>query len=157
LFCDEKYKKLFSSDSSTQLIIGMKNLQEVPTKTKLIALWATPRSVSTAFEKTFSQRSDTQIVHEPFCDVYYFSKWRVSDRFGDWSELENYSSSEAGNKINASYKDKSVSFIKDHAYDVLPYVEPDFFKSLTNTFIRMYMVITARKIGTQFSKDFKYC
>lgn len=56
-------------------------------KTKTVALWASPRCVSTAFEKTFSQRSDTGIVHEPFCDVYYFSQWRISDRFGDCKEL----------------------------------------------------------------------
>ncbi|MEC4986728.1 MAG: sulfotransferase family protein [Oscillatoria sp. PMC 1068.18] len=102
-------------------------------QTKVIALWAAPRCVSTAFEKTFSQRSDTEIIHEPFCDVYYFSKWRRSDRFGDCEELENYSEDEAIKKIYSLKK--SLVFIKDHAFQVLPYVKQDFFSSLTNTFI----------------------
>ena len=102
-------------------------------KTKIVALWATPRSVSTAFEKTFSQRSDTKIVHEPFCDTYYFSHWKKSDRFGDVKELENYSSAEAIEKI-ASLETPLV-FVKDHAYQALPYVNREFFASLINTFI----------------------
>ena len=102
-------------------------------KTKIVALWASPRSVSTAFEKTFSQRSDTEIVHEPFCDTYYFSQWKRSERFGEVKELENYSSAEAIKKI-ASFK-SSLVFVKDHAYQVLPYVDRHFFSSLTNTFI----------------------
>ena len=73
----------------------MQTLESVKTKTNIVALWAAPRCVSTAFLKTFSQRSDTKIIHEPFCNVYYFSQWRISDRFGDAKELYSYVSVEA--------------------------------------------------------------
>ena len=113
----------------------MTTLEQVKTKTKshIIALWATHRGVSTAFEKTFSQRSDTQIIHEPFCDVYYFSKWRISDQYGDQKEVENCSSSDVINRIFTS--SSPLVFIKDHAYEVLPYVDEEFIASVTNTFL----------------------
>ena len=113
--------------------MNLTTLNHKQTKTQVVALWAAPRCVSTAFEKTFAQRSDTEIVHEPFCDTYYFSQWRISDRFGDVEELENYSSAEAMKKISAP--SSAVVFVKDHAYDVLPYVDRQFFASITNTFI----------------------
>ncbi|MGB3535738.1 MAG: sulfotransferase family protein [Microcoleaceae cyanobacterium] len=111
----------------------MSTLEQIKTKTKIVALWAAPRCVSTAFEKTFSQRLDTQIVHEPFCDVYYFSQWRISNRFGDCEELQNYSSTEALKKISSPKS--PLVFVKDHAYEILPYVNQQFFSGLTNTFI----------------------
>ncbi|MEM6612165.1 MAG: sulfotransferase family protein [Cyanobacteria bacterium P01_C01_bin.72] len=113
--------------------MNLTTLDHNQTRTRVIALWAAPRCVSTAFEKTFAQRSDTEVVHEPFCDIYYFSQWRISDRFGDVAELRNYSSSKAIDKISSH--SSAVVFVKDHAYDVLPYVEREFFTSLTNTFI----------------------
>ena len=67
-------------------------LLELP---KTVALWATPRSVSTAFQKTFSQRADTTVIHEPFADVYYFSKWRRANTFGDCPERSDYSAAMA--------------------------------------------------------------
>lgn len=109
----------------------METLEKI--KPKIVALWASPRSVSTAFEKTFSQRSDTEIVHEPFCDIYYFSQWNRSDRFSDLKKLENYSSADAIKKILRMKT--PLTFVKDHAYQVLPYVNRQFFASLTNTFI----------------------
>lgn len=111
----------------------MTTLEQVKTKTNVIALWAAPRCVSTAFEKTFSQRSDTVIVHEPFCDVYYFSKWRISNRYGDCDELRNYSSTQAKEKILSNTN--SLIFFKDHAYQALPYIDRQFLTEITNTFM----------------------
>lgn len=111
----------------------METLEQVKTKTNIVALWSAPRCVSTAFEKTFSQRRDTKIVHEPFCDVYYFSQWRISHRYGDCDELKNYSSFQAREKILS--KTDSLVFLKDHAYQVLPYIDRQFLTEITNTFI----------------------
>ncbi len=111
----------------------MTTLEQVKTQTNVVALWAAPRCVSTALEKTFSQRSDTVIVHEPFCDVYYFSKWRISNRYGDCDELKNYSSFQAREKILS--KTDSLVFLKDHAYQALPYIDRQFLTEITNTFI----------------------
>ena len=37
----------------------------------ILVLWAVPRSTSTAFERTMSQRGDHECVHEPFGEVWY--------------------------------------------------------------------------------------
>ena len=37
----------------------------------ILALWAVPRSTSTAFERMMRQRGDHDCVHEPFGEVWY--------------------------------------------------------------------------------------
>ena len=37
----------------------------------ILALWAVPRSTSTAFERMMKQRGDHECVHEPFGEVWY--------------------------------------------------------------------------------------
>lgn len=108
-------------------------MKKITASTKNVVLWAAPRCVSTAFEKTFAQRSDTEIIHEPFCDVYFFSKWRRSNRFGDCEELLDYSSAKAIAQITS--KPAPLVFIKEHAYQALPYIDRDFLTSSINTFI----------------------
>lgn len=46
-----------------------------------IFLWSIPRSISTAFERAFLQRSDVEIEHEPFTSPYYFGPERKSGRY----------------------------------------------------------------------------
>ncbi len=47
-----------------------------------VVLWCHPRSVSTAFERAFLQRSDDfTCLHEPFGDAYYFGPQRQSLRY----------------------------------------------------------------------------
>jgi hypothetical protein len=50
---------------------------------KPIALWAVPRSLSTAFERVFVERDDLEVLHEPFSASYYYSEERLSDRYSD--------------------------------------------------------------------------
>ena len=38
---------------------------------KILVLWATPRSTSTAFEWMMRQRGDMQCFHEPFGEWWY--------------------------------------------------------------------------------------
>jgi len=102
-------------------------------KQKIVALWAAPRSISTAFEKTFSQRDDTQIVHEPFADVYYFSKWRRSNNFGDCQAQYEYSGTMAIEVIMSKVND--LVFFKDMACYALPYITKEFLGSVINTLI----------------------
>jgi hypothetical protein len=47
---------------------------------KPIALWAVPRSISTAFERVFVEREDSEVFHEPFSASYYHGEGRISDR-----------------------------------------------------------------------------
>ena len=38
---------------------------------KILALWAVPRSTSTAFEWMMRMRGDFECLHEPFGEVWY--------------------------------------------------------------------------------------
>lgn len=100
---------------------------------KIVALWTAPRSCSNAFLKTFAQRHDTGIVHEPFGDIYYFSKWRRSKNMGDNDELLNTNSQQVINRIKSTKS--PLVFFKDFPYEALPYIEDtDFVNCCTNPF-----------------------
>ncbi|MEM9924053.1 MAG: sulfotransferase family protein [Cyanobacteria bacterium P01_D01_bin.50] len=109
------------------------SIQQPATKTKIVTLWSAPRCVSSAFLKAFSQGPETAIVNEPFLDVYYFSKWRRSNRFGDCSEQHNYGTAQVIESIQSPTT--PLVFIKEMAYQALPYIERDFLSNTINTFI----------------------
>lgn len=48
----------------------------------IVFLWATPRSVSTALERSLMQSPELKVVHEPFTDAYFFGPRRRSARYG---------------------------------------------------------------------------
>lgn len=53
---------------------------------KIIALWAVPRSTSTAFERMMRERGDLDCLHEPFGEAWYqgdaplWPRWRPGDK-----------------------------------------------------------------------------
>ncbi len=47
----------------------------------MLALWATPRTVSTAFERMMIERGDHTVVNEPWSRCYYYGPSRRSERF----------------------------------------------------------------------------
>jgi Sulfotransferase domain len=103
-------------------------------ETKRVALWAVPRSVSSAFERSFIERDDTLVLHEPFSHAYYHGPDRRSDRFGD-REPEAAHAPATIVERTLDVADVPILFIKDMAYQVLPFVGPDFFGRITNTFL----------------------
>ncbi|AOY79740.1 MULTISPECIES: sulfotransferase family protein [Moorena] len=115
--------------------MNYQNLNNLVNKPKIVVLWATPRSVSTAFERTFSQRPDTAIIDEPFLDVYYFSKWRRSNRFGDCEQRQDYQPTQVLEEIKSKAEAAPLVFMKEMAYQGLPYIPQDFLASAINTFI----------------------
>ncbi|MEH1017000.1 hypothetical protein V6U90_28370 [Micromonospora sp. CPCC 206060] len=100
---------------------------------RTIAVWAAPRSVSTAFEKTFANRSDTTVVHEPFTDCYYFGRARRSDRYGEQPHKADRDGRWAVAQIDGN--DGPVVFVKDLAFQAEPYLSDDYLAGITNTFI----------------------
>jgi len=46
-----------------------------------IMLWSVPRSTSTALERAFMQKKDTEVLHEPFGEPFYYGPERMSGRF----------------------------------------------------------------------------
>ncbi|AOX03896.1 sulfotransferase family protein [Moorena producens PAL-8-15-08-1] len=112
-----------------------KTIETSKNKGQIVVLWTAPRSVSTAFEKTFSQRPDTAIIDEPFLDVYYFSKWRCSNRFGDYDRRQDYQPTQVLEEIKSKTEAAPLVFMKEMAYQGLPYIDQDFIASAINTFI----------------------
>jgi hypothetical protein len=92
------------------------------TQKKPIALWAVPRSLSTAFERIFVERDDFEVFHEPFGDSYYYSEERLSDRYSDVEPKAEYNYENVLAKI-LEPREKRV-FVKDMAYHAKPLLSP---------------------------------
>jgi hypothetical protein len=101
--------------------------------TKPLALWAVPRSLSTAFERVFVERGDFEVFHEPFSASYYFGPGRRSDRFAEREPKEEHHHENVLRKLLAP-GDKPV-FFKDMAYHVAGFMDREFVQNFTNTFI----------------------
>lgn len=100
---------------------------------KPIALWAVPRSLSTAFERVFVERDDFKVFHEPFAASYYFSEERRSDRFADKRSRDEYRPEEVLAQI-LDPDDRPV-FFKDMAYHTAGFMDRDFVTHFKNTFL----------------------
>jgi hypothetical protein len=125
------------------------NRQHVPGGTRFIALWAAPRSVSTAFEKTFTCRADTRVVHEPFTDCYYFGHDRHSKRYGD--RRSEFTAAEVTAELLTSAA--PVVFTKDLAFQAEPYLTDVLLRTFTHTFIIRHPGAVLRSL-TPLKPDF---
>lgn len=103
------------------------------TNGKPVALWAVPRSVSTAFERVFMERGDFKVFHEPFSASYYYSEERRSNRYADEEPKEEYNPENVLAMI-LEYREEPV-FFKDMAYHVAGFMTREFASKFTNTFI----------------------
>ena len=100
---------------------------------KPVALWAVPRSLSTALERVFVERGDFKVFHEPFSASYYYSTERRSDRFAEVESREEYEYENVLAKM-LEYREKPVYF-KDMALHVAGFMSREFVSKFTNTFI----------------------
>lgn len=100
---------------------------------KPVVLWAVPRSRSTAFERTFVERDDFEVIHEPFSTTYYHSPERRCDRFLDGEPDPRYGSKRVLDDVLRS-RDRRV-FVKDMAYHTTAFMSPAFAGNFTNTFL----------------------
>lgn len=98
-----------------------------------IALWAVPRSISTAFERVFVERGDFRVLHEPFSTSYYFSPERRSERFPDGEIKEEYRYENVLSEV-FSPGEKPV-FLKDMAYHIAPIMDRELVSRFQNTFL----------------------
>ncbi|GAB4567337.1 MAG: hypothetical protein Tsb0020_19800 [Haliangiales bacterium] len=120
----------------------------------IICLWSTPRSVSTAFEKTFKERSDTNIIHEPFTECYYYSEWRQSSRYGLLDKFADYSGAAAEQRVRAL--EGPLVFTKDLAFQAFPYVSDEFLREVRNTFMTRhpyYVAASLAKLKPDFTEE----
>ena len=100
---------------------------------KPVALWAVPRSISTAFERVFVERGDFKVFHEPFSASYYYSLERRSDRYADEEPKEEYAYAEVLARLLAP--EQKPVFLKDMAYHATGLMGRDFAARFTNTFL----------------------
>jgi hypothetical protein len=100
---------------------------------KPIALWAVPRSLSTAFERVFVERDDLEVLHEPFSASYYYGEDRLSDRYSDVEPEAEYNYDRVLADV-LKPRQKRV-FLKDMAYHAKGIMNPEFISKFVNTFI----------------------
>ncbi|MCR9255208.1 MAG: sulfotransferase family protein [Alphaproteobacteria bacterium] len=102
-----------------------------------VFLWATPRSVSTAFERVMKNSAHLDICHEPYTEAYYFGPDRVSDRYGDLPgdrDLEQFSRAATNGRMLMEIASKRV-FMKELAFQAERYIDDDLLGSALNLFI----------------------
>ncbi|MEX0346794.1 MAG: hypothetical protein AB3N20_17865 [Rhizobiaceae bacterium] len=102
---------------------------------KIIALWAVPRSTSTAFEWMMRQRGDLDCLHEPFGEAWYqgeeplWPRWQPGDRITPgltlesvWDDIRNRAA-------------KGPVFLKDFPHYIDHMWDPEFLSHFTHAFL----------------------
>jgi len=102
---------------------------------KIIALWAVPRSTSTAFEWMMRQRGDLDCLHEPFGEAWYQGENPL------WPRFKAGDKTTPGLTIDSVWQDirrraqQSPVFIKDFPHYINHYWSPDFLENFKHCFL----------------------
>jgi len=105
---------------------------------KILALWATPRSTSTAFEWVMANRGDMTCFHEPYNEAFYYGEDRRHDRY---FKADQSLQTTSGLSIRTVHEklltlaEKEQVFIKDFAYSVMHMADEAFLDKFTHTFL----------------------
>ena len=121
---------------------------------KPVALWAVPRSISTAFERVFVERDDFEVLHEPFSASYYYSEERLSNRYSDVEPKAEHSYRNVLESV-LKPREKRV-FVKDMAYHAKPLVGLEFASNFANTFIirdPKYVISSLHRMWPDFTLE----
>jgi hypothetical protein len=121
---------------------------------KPVALWAVPRSISTAFERVFVERDDFDVFHEPFSASYYYSEDRLSDRY---SNVKPEAAHNYQNVLASILKPREKRvFVKDMAYHAKGAMGSEFVSNFANTFIirdPKYVIASLHKMWPDFTLE----
>ena len=93
---------------------------------KIVALWAIPRSTSTAFEWMMRQRGDLDCLHEPFGEAWYQGEDPLWPRFAEGEKTTKGLTIESvweGIQENAK---KGPVFLKDFPHYINHMWTPEF-------------------------------
>lgn len=102
---------------------------------KIVALWAVPRSTSTAFEWMMRQRGDLTCFHEPFGEAWYqgeaplWQRWKDGERTTPGLTLES-----VWQKLQDAARTGPV-FIKDFPHYINHMWDADFLSRFTHAFL----------------------
>lgn len=105
---------------------------------KILALWATPRSTSTAFEWAMKNRGDMTCFHEPYNEAYYYGEGRRNDRYfnadPELTATPGLTIDSVHQKLLDLNKRERV-FIKDFAYSIMHIADDAFLEAHLHTFL----------------------
>jgi sulfate adenylyltransferase len=121
---------------------------------KPVALWAVPRSISTAFERVFVERDDFEVLHEPFSASYYYGEDRLSDRYADAEPKAEYGYERVADDVFRPREERV--FLKDMAYHAKKLLSPEFASRFVNTFIvrdPKYVLMSLYKMWPDFTLE----
>jgi hypothetical protein len=99
---------------------------------KILALWAVPRSRSSAFTLMMQRRGDFLGILEPFEASAYFSDERIIQRYPSKGPEANYGN--VLNKLLNLSRARKV-FIKDHAYYIEHLADAEFLSHFQHSFL----------------------
>jgi len=101
---------------------------------KIIALWSTPRSRSTAFMWMIKQRGDFLVIQEPFGRSAFYSEERIFNRAADVIPQAEYNYQKVLQELKVKSQNNSV-FLKDFAYYFIQIVNDEFIDYFQHTFL----------------------
>lgn len=102
---------------------------------KIVALWAIPRSTSTAFEWMMRQRGDMECLHEPFGEAWYQGEDPLWPRFKDGEKTTPGLTIESvWDDIRMRAKERPV-FIKDFPHYINHMWDEAFLSHFTHAFL----------------------
>ena len=102
---------------------------------KIVALWAVPRSTTTAFEWMMRQRGDLNCLHEPFGEAWYQGEDPLWPRFQDGDKTT------AGLTLESVWDDIKAKaeqgpvFIKDFPHYINHMWDAEFLSHFTHAFL----------------------
>ena len=117
---------------------------------KILALWAVPRSTSTAFEWMMRQRGDHDCLHEPFGEAWYqgeeplWPRWRPGDRTMPGLTLDS-----VWRDLQARAARRPV-FIKDFPFYIDHLWDPEFLSHFTHSFLIRDPALTITSIADKW-------
>lgn len=110
----------------------------MPYLNRILVLWATPRSTSTAFEWAMENRGDMTCFHEPYNEAYYQGEDRRNDRY---FIADPGLTARAGLSIGSVHRNllelagSQRVFVKDFAYSVMHMADDAFLDGIRHTFL----------------------
>lgn len=102
---------------------------------KILALWAVPRSTSTAFEWMMRQRGDFDCLHEPFGEAWYQGEAPL------WHRFKPGEVTTPGLTLDSVWEDlkgrarRGQVFIKDFPHYISHRWTPEFLSNFTHAFL----------------------
>ena len=105
---------------------------------KILALWATPRSTSTAFEWVMSNRGDMTCFHEPYNEAFYYGLDRRHDRYFLADKTLQPTAGLTIHSVHQKLLDLASNgqvFVKDFAYSIMHVADDAFLGAFNHTFL----------------------